>query len=94
MHILDENYSESDSDNLYVGSINDNKTEISDYECFVSMDVNGNKVNLKLIQELSVILLQRKCSKKLRHLLQCLKSQHRILPAIRGIVLRFWGKLS
>ena len=42
VHNLDENSSESDSENFYVGSINDKKTEISDNECFVTMDVNGN----------------------------------------------------
>ena len=50
VHNLDENSSESDYENLYVGSISDlrKKTKISEYECFVSMDVNGIKVKFKI----------------------------------------------
>ena len=48
MHNLDENSSESDSENFYLGSIYDKKTEISDNEYFVTLDVNGNKVKFKI----------------------------------------------
>ena len=44
MHNLHENSSESDSDDIFVGSINEKcekKTEISNNECFVTMDVGG-----------------------------------------------------
>ena len=50
VHNLDGNSSESDNENLYVGSISDSrkKTKISENECFVSMDVNGIQVKLKI----------------------------------------------
>ena len=50
VHNLDGNSSESDNENLYVGSICDSrkKTKISENECFVSMDVNGIQVKFKI----------------------------------------------
>ena len=48
VHNLDENISESDPENFYVGSVNDKKTEISVNESFVTMDVNGNQVKFKI----------------------------------------------
>ena len=51
VHNLHENSSESDSDDIFVGSINEKcekKTEISNNECFVTMDVNGIPVKFKI----------------------------------------------
>ena len=71
VHNLDENSSESDSENFYVGSINDKKTEISDNECFVTMDVNGNQVKFKIDTGAQCNIITKKVFEKVKHLLQC-----------------------
>ena len=51
VHKLDEYSSDSNSDNIFVGSINgkyENKTDINHNECFVTMDINNIPVKLKI----------------------------------------------
>ena len=51
VHKLDEYSSDSNSDNIFVGSINgkyEKKTDINHNECFVTMDINNIPVKLKI----------------------------------------------
>ena len=68
VHNLDENSSESDYENLYVGSISDSrkKTKISENECFVSMDVNGIQVKFKIDTGSQANVITNKVFKKVK----------------------------
>ena len=66
VHNLDENFSESDPENFYVGSINDKKMEISDYESFVTMDVKRNQVKFKIHTGAQCNIITKKVFEKVK----------------------------
>ena len=84
MHNLDENSSEGDSENVYVGSINDKKTEINDNECFVTMDVNGNQVKYKIDTGAQCNIITKKVFEKVKASTTVLKKSTSRLTSYMG----------
>ena len=94
VHNLDENSSESDSENFYVGSINDKKTEISDNECFVTMDVNGNQVKFKIDTGAQCNIITKKVFEKVKAPTTVLKKSTSHLTSYTGDRLTVLGKTT
>ena len=96
VHNLDENSSESDYENLYVGSISDmrKKMEISENECFVSMDVNRIHVKFKIDTGSQTNVITNKVFKKVKLSNSILvKSNSRLISYI-GDRLKVLGKIK
>ena len=93
-HNLDENSSKSDYENLYVGSISDlrKKTEISENECFVSMDVNGIQVKFKIDTGSQANFITNKVFKKVKSSNSVLVKSNLRLTSYTGDRLKVLGK--
>ena len=94
VHNLDENSSESDYENLYVGSISSSrkKTEISENECFVSMDVNGIQVKFKIDTGSQANVITNKVFKKVKSSNSVLVKSNSRLTSYTGDRLKVLGK--
>ncbi|MCG7876437.1 MAG: RNase H-like domain-containing protein [Candidatus Thiodiazotropha endolucinida] len=97
VHNLEENSSESDSENLYVGSINEKcqkKTEICDNEYFVTMDVNGVQVKFKIDTGSQCNIISDKVFKKVKAPHCILEKSTSRLTSYTGDRLKVLGKTT
>ena len=94
VHNLDENSSESDYENLYVGSTSDShkKTKISENECFVSMDVTGIQVKFIIDTGSQAKVSTNKVFKKVKSSNSVLVKSNSRLTSYTGDQLKVLGK--
>ena len=89
---LDENSLESDSDDMFVGSIKEKyekKTEISNNECFVTMEINGIPGKFKIDTGSQCSIITDIVFKNIRFW----GNQRLDSPVVRAIVSKCWVKL-